>query len=124
MPKLSKKVLSLFLRTRCERQFRLHLHIHSKEELEKGKMPKPQVDRPGLGFVEGKGFEYQESVTRSLQRAFGEKAVVAEGMQGRQRKETELEGKLLHLTPHQFVIEAKYVADTPTFREEFELDTL
>ncbi len=123
MPKLSKKVLSLFMRTGCERQFRLQLY--NTQELKDRQMPKQQIDRPILGFVQEEGFDYQERVTRSLQRAFGDNAVVAKTeMRGSQREKIVLKDELLSLKPHQFVIEAEYDANTPTFRTTFDLDAL
>ena len=57
MPSFSKKVLSLFLRTRCQKQ--LHLYLYKDGEREIHGMPPRQTIRAGLGSAGMAGYEGQ-----------------------------------------------------------------
>lgn len=63
--KINKSTLSMFLRTRCDKE--LFLSLHDKKSMGAASLPEP-VKRPGIGIlsVEGKDFEKQrnEQLTR------------------------------------------------------------
>src|SRR5688572_10370509 len=58
--KISKSTLSMFLRTRCDKE--LYLSLHNRETMGAAGLPKP-VKRPGIGVlsVEGKAFEIERN---------------------------------------------------------------
>jgi DNA replication ATP-dependent helicase Dna2 len=116
MPAFSKKVLSLFLRTRCQKQ--LHLYLYKDKERKELGMPPRQTIRAGLGSAGKAGYEWQDKKVGELKDVFGAEHVVVnpESKAGRPGK-LELSEELSRLKPFQFVVEARYDANTATFRE-------
>ena len=58
--KISKSTLSMFLRTRCDKE--LYLSLHDRKTMGTAGLPEP-VKRPGIGVlsVEGKEFEIERN---------------------------------------------------------------
>lgn len=116
MPSLSKKSLSLFLRNNCERQFILSLY--GDDERVKHELPPRDQNRFALGLAGQAGYDWQAEKVGELQEVFGEDNVHINPPKKGNRPGTkplceELLGKL---RPYQFIVEAEYRSDTPTFR--------
>lgn len=123
MPSLSKKSLSLYLRNRCERQFVFSLYRDSERKA-RG-MPEREPGRPGLGLVGAAGYEWQDMKVGELRDVFGEASVLESPRRNERRPEQiPLAEALPRLRPYQFVVEAAYRADTPTFRTAIGLTDL
>ena len=123
MPSFSKKVLSLFLRTRCQKQ--LHLYLYSKQEREALGMPPLQTIRAGLASAGKVGYEWQDEKVSELEGIFGKENVVINPVsKGGRPGKLELLGKIHELKPFQFIVEAKYEANTATFREAVGFNTI
>jgi DNA replication ATP-dependent helicase Dna2 len=123
MPSFSKKVLSLYLRTRCQKQ--LHLYLYNDKERETHGMPPRQTIRAGLGSAGKAGYEWQDEKVHELKDVFGEENVVINpaSKPGRPEK-LDLLSELITLKPFQFIVEAQYIANTETFRDAIGFDTL
>lgn len=116
MPSLKKKVLSLFLRTGCYRQ--LSLNLRSDPERNKQGMPPRQTARAGLGLVGAAGYKWQDEKVSELDRVFGTDNVhVNPKKRGNRPAELDVDKVLPRLEPYQFVVEARYDANTRTFKE-------
>ena len=126
MPSLSKKSLSLFLRIGCERQFVLSLYNNTELKAhEKDGMPPRQMGRAGLGLVGQAGYDWQDEKVRELKDVFGEPNVhVNPIMRGNRPDSLPLGGTLPSVQPYQFVVEARYDADTQVFRHATGLTSL
>jgi DNA replication ATP-dependent helicase Dna2 len=118
MPSLSKKSLSMFLRINCERQFVLSLYSNTElKSHEKDGMPPRQTGRAGLGLVGQAGYEWQDEKVNELKTVFGATSVhVNPIMKGSRPDSLPLDVTLPLVRPYQFVVEARYDADTQTFR--------
>lgn len=75
MPSLSKDALSKFVRTGCERQFRLYLAT-AAERTALG-MPGEQDPRPGIVEVTKAGYAWQAEKVADLENAFGPSSVIS-----------------------------------------------
>ncbi len=116
MPSLKKKVLSLFLRTGCYRQ--LSLNLHSDPERRERSMPPRQTARAGLGLVGAAGYEWQDEKVSELDRVFGADNVhINSKKRGNRPEGLDLEEVLSKLEPFQFVVEARYDANTSAFKQ-------
>jgi DNA replication ATP-dependent helicase Dna2 len=126
MPSLSKKSLSLFLRIGCERQFVLSLYSNTElKSHEIDGMPPRQTGRAGLGIVGLSGYEWQDEKVSELRDVFGESNVhVNPVMRGNRPDSLPLETVLPLVQSYQFVVEARYDADTLTFRSATGLTSL
>jgi len=116
MPSLSKKSLSLFLRNNCERQFILSLY--GDDERVRHELPPRDQNRFALGLAGEEGYNWQAEKVSELQEVFGEDNVHINPPKTGNRPGTkplceELLGKL---RPYQFIVEAEYKSDAPTFR--------
>jgi hypothetical protein len=118
MPSLSKKSLSLFLRINCERQFVLSLYTNTElKSHEKDGMPPRQIGRAGLGLVGQAGYEWQDEKVTELKTVFGETNVHVNPVMKGSRPDSLPLGTTLPLArPYQFIVEARYDADTQPFR--------
>jgi len=116
MPSLKKKALSLYLRTNCYRQ--LSLNLRSDPERKEQGMPPRQTARAGLGLVGAAGYEWQDEKVGELDLVFGADNVhVNPKKRGNRPDGLDVEEVLPKLRPFQFVVEARYDADTRTFKE-------
>lgn len=116
MPSLKKKALSLYLRTNCHRQLSLNLR-GDPERRERG-MPPRQTARAGLGLVGAAGYEWQDLKVSELDLVFGADNVhVNPKKRGNRPEGLEVGEVLPKLEPFQFIVEARYDADTQTFKE-------
>lgn len=124
MPSLSKKSLSLFLRNNCERQFVLSLY--KNEERRKHALPPKDENRFALGLAGQAGYDWQAEKVGELQDVFGEDCVhINPPQKGNRPGEILLGEELLNkLQPYQFIVEAQYWSDTPTFRSAIGLTDL
>ncbi len=113
-PKLSfkKKALSAFIRTGCERQFRLNMYLDSYRR-DKG-MPVKQDQRSGLGGAGDMGYEWQGKKVKELQEVFGVGSVLQPKKGFEQQQLLDVLSKELH--PHQFIVEASYSSNTEEFK--------
>lgn len=124
MPSLSKKSLSLFLRNNCERQFILSLY--GSDERKKHTLPPRDDNRFALGLAGEAGYDWQAEKVGELQDVFGEGNVhINPPKKGNRPGPKHLCQELLDkLQPYQFIVEAHYQSDTPTFRSAIGLTDL
>jgi uncharacterized protein YaiE (UPF0345 family) len=129
MPAFKKKLLSLFFRTRCQRQ--LHLYLYNDGERKDLGMPSRQTARAAIGLVAEAGYDWQDKKVNELEEIFGAENILIneeyradKNRKSRKLGKLELESYINRLTPFQFIIEARYDADTPIFRESVGFDTL
>ena len=66
--RLSKSQLSMYLRTKCDRE--LYLSLHTEGELAKQNMPVPLKARPGIGVLKQSGIDFEDTRNRQLVAAF------------------------------------------------------
>jgi hypothetical protein len=66
--RISKSTLSMFLRTKCDRE--LYLSLHEDSELDTHGMPVPLQARPGIGVLETAGREFEDERNDQLIKAF------------------------------------------------------
>src|SRR5690606_15107549 len=67
--RISKSTLSMFLRTKCDRE--LYLSLHEGSELEANGMPVPLQARPGIGVLQSAGRDFEDERNDQLIQAFG-----------------------------------------------------
>lgn len=67
--RISKSTLSMFLRTKCDRELYLSLHVDS--ELDSHGMPVPLQARPGIGVLQTAGRDFEDERNDQLIQAFG-----------------------------------------------------
>ncbi|WP_338591628.1 AAA domain-containing protein [Shewanella khirikhana] len=67
--RISKSTLSMFLRTRCDRE--LYLSLHEDSALEEHSMPVPLQARPGIGVLQTAGRDFEDVRNNQLLQAFG-----------------------------------------------------
>jgi DNA replication ATP-dependent helicase Dna2 len=123
MPSLKKKALSLYLRTGCLRQ--LALNLYSDPERDRLGMPDRQKARAGLGLVGQAGYQWQDEKVSELDVVFGTANVHFNSKKKGGRPGTLiLEEVLPVVKPYQFVVEARYDAETRTFKDAVGIDEL
>ena len=128
MPKLSKKAISLFIRTGCYRQFALYLYNDTERDLHK--MATRQASRFALTGAAAEGDSWQFKKTDELIKFYGEGNVIHEIKPGKVKFDTvqlkaenaelkvELSDKsFVDILPFQFIVEANFQADTNTFKQ-------
>jgi DNA replication ATP-dependent helicase/nuclease Dna2 len=122
MPSLSKNVLNRYVRSECQRQFRLYLHARGTEgaaERAAHGMPDPQPPRPGLEYLAQAGGEWEADKLHDLAGTFGADALIAvpqlrpDGTAGFASQP--LADALVHVRPHRFIVQADYEVG-PTFK--------
>lgn len=67
--RISKSTLSMFLRTKCDRE--LYLSLHEDSELDAYGMPVPLQARPGIGVLQTAGRDFEDERNDQLIQAFG-----------------------------------------------------
>ena len=67
--RISKSTLSMFLRTKCDRE--LYLSLHEDSELDTHGMPVPLQARPGIGVLQTAGRDFEDERNDQLIQAFG-----------------------------------------------------
>ncbi len=67
--RISKSTLSMFLRTKCDRE--LYLSLHEDSELEAHGMPVPLRARPGIGVLQTAGRDFEDVRNEQLIQSFG-----------------------------------------------------
>ncbi|WP_011920313.1 hypothetical protein [Shewanella putrefaciens] len=67
--RISKSTLSMFLRTKCDRE--LYLSLHEDSELDKHGMPVPLQARPGIGVMQTAGRDFEDERNEQLIQVFG-----------------------------------------------------
>lgn len=67
--RISKSTLSMFLRTKCDRE--LYLSLHEDSELDSHGMPVPLQARPGIGVLQTAGRDFEDERNDQLIQAFG-----------------------------------------------------
>lgn len=67
--RISKSTLSMFLRTKCDRE--LYLSLHEDSELKTHSMPVPLQARPGIGVLQTAGRDFEDERNDQLIQAFG-----------------------------------------------------
>lgn len=135
MPRVEKTSITQFAATGCEKQLRLSMHPPSgKYDAERKllDLPHRQV-RPALNEITRAGDEWGNQKVHDLDSAFGSANLIggARKLTGGQTTPgldfaaCELEEKLrAGVQPGQFLIEAEFDADTPTFRRTHNLDAI
>lgn len=115
MPSFSKKVLSLFLRTGCQRQF--HLYLYNDDERTELGMPPRQKARSQVGEIGRAGYKWQDEKVSELDRIFGNDAVIIKPNPGGKRPhKIDLLTILPIVKPFQFLVESEYDANSDVFR--------
>jgi len=79
--RLSKSVLSMYLRSKCDRE--LYLSLHTPEELKNHGMPEPLKARPGIGILRDVGVDFEQERNILLQNAFGGSVIFATDQTGK-----------------------------------------
>ncbi|GIW39264.1 MAG: hypothetical protein KatS3mg075_745 [Meiothermus sp.] len=123
MPELKKKSISLYLKTDCERRFRLSMY--GDADLKKHSLPPRQTARAGLTYLSMAGDTWQDLKVSEVQNLFGAgKVFVNSPKPGKLRPEpTLLESVMDKLQPFNFVVEAEYGVPA-AFRAAYNLDGL
>lgn len=67
--RISKSTLSMFLRSKCDRE--LYLSLHEDSELDANSMPVPLQARPGIGVLQTAGRDFEDVRNDQLMKAFG-----------------------------------------------------
>ncbi len=67
--RISKSTLSMFLRTKCDRE--LYLSLHEDSELDANGMPAPLQARPGIGVLQTAGRDFEDERNDQLIQSFG-----------------------------------------------------
>lgn len=67
--RISKNTLSMFLRTKCDRE--LYLSLHEDSELKAHGMPVPLQARPDIGILQTEGRNFEDERNAQLIQAFG-----------------------------------------------------
>ena len=118
MPKLSKKFVSLFFRTGCEKQ--LKLYLYKDAERKDLKMPPREQRRSGFTALGQAGNKWQNEKTTELAGIFGASNVIQNATSS--EKETPASIPLLEhiesLKPYQFLVEPEYET-TDTLKRQF-----
>ncbi|MBB2932788.1 AAA domain-containing protein [Paraburkholderia silvatlantica] len=91
--KVSKSTLSMFLRTRCDKE--LFLSLHDKTTMAAAGMPQP-IKRPGIGVLAVQGKEFEIDRNDALVRLFGN--VVRLSKSGGTYRDVDLQAELTRLT--------------------------
>ncbi|MGK5023092.1 AAA domain-containing protein [Janthinobacterium sp. LB2P10] len=130
MPKLSKRTLSLYIKSDCERRFALDLFNHDTKDSAKRialGMPARQPTRPGFDQVARAGDEWQFEKVQDLQRAFGKSKIIWKpaptAKQPWNIDHQDLLGVLTSAPTHSFLVESQF-AFAPAFKAQFGLDAL
>src|SRR5690625_5157905 len=71
--RISKSTLSMFLRTKCDRE--LYLSLHKDSELARHSMPVPLQARPGIGVLQTAGRDFEDERNDQLIQAFGSSVI-------------------------------------------------
>lgn len=71
--RISKSILSMFLRSKCDRE--LFLSLHTEATLAANGMPAPLQARPGIGVLQTAGKDFEDERNEQLISAFGALAV-------------------------------------------------
>jgi len=118
MLRFSKRALSLYVRTGCDRQF--HFYLYDDQEREQVGMPPRQEARAQLGLIGRAGYDWQDEKVSEISEVFGEDRVhVSDETEGRYNRpqQTDLADIIFALEPYEFGVEVAYTADTESFRE-------
>lgn len=91
--RVSKSTLSMFLRTRCDKE--LFLSLHDKTSMAGAGLPQP-IKRPGIGTLAVEGREFEIERNDELVRLFG--AIVTHRLNGTQYTDVDLHRTLSGLT--------------------------
>lgn len=91
--KVSKSTLSMFLRTRCDKE--LFLSLHDKTTMGAAGLPEP-IKRPGIGILAVEGREFEVERNDMLVRLFG--AIVKFSRSGAAYNDIDLHAELTRLT--------------------------
>ena len=67
--RIRKSVLSMYLRTKCDRE--LYLSLHEDKELEKHGLPVALQARPGIGVLQTAGRDFEDDRNTLLISLFG-----------------------------------------------------
>ena len=118
MPHVSKKALSQFIRTDCQRQLRLNLSPSPSHDAERqvANMPAEQPPRPGLEYLKQVGIAWQAEKIRELDATFGTAALVGDRRVARSGRVSYRPQPLLELLERAatgtFLIEAEFEVGT------------
>jgi hypothetical protein len=82
--RLSKSILSMFLRTKCDRE--LYLSLHEGKVLESFSMPIPLQARPGIGVLQTAGRDFEQDRNQQLIAVFGSAVIFQTDSSGKPTK--------------------------------------
>lgn len=86
LPKrITKTTLSQYLRTKCDRQLFLSLHV--PKDLEAAGLPEPMPARPSVGVLQTEGRNFEELRNEKLIAAFGAAVVFSKGKKDQPKQE-------------------------------------
>ncbi|MEM9214714.1 MAG: AAA domain-containing protein [Cyanobacteria bacterium P01_F01_bin.150] len=104
MKKVSKSTMSMFLRTRCDKE--LYLSLHDKKALKALGLP-AQVKRPGIGILSVEGRKFEEVRNDQLVRLFPK--IITFKKIKTSYKDIDLEAFLLKITaPPQIILQGRF----------------
>lgn len=101
--KISKSTLSMFLRTRCDKE--LYLSIHDKSTMGAVGLPIP-VKRPGIGVLSVEGKEFEIERNDQLVRLFSN--IVKYNKRSKSYDDIDLETHLLGVTAASIILQGKF----------------
>ena len=123
MPSLTKKALSLYLRTGCRRQLLLQLYTKKAERIARG-LPQPQTARAGLGLSGRAGMEWQKQKVNEVEGVFGKERVVAKRLADGEIGQVQLADALEVAKPGMLLVETAFEAHTESFRHAIGVEEL
>lgn len=102
--KISKTTLSMYLRTRCDKE--LYLSLHAKDTMGAAGLPEP-VKRPGIGLLSVQGKEFELERNDQLVKLFGASIVYKKA--ANRYSDVDLESTLVnHLSSPSVILQAKF----------------
>lgn len=112
--RISKSTLSMFLRSKCDRE--LYLSLHEGSELESNSMPVPLQARPGIGVLQTAGRDFEDIRNDQLMKAFGNLIICQRDKSGSKPVKASL-GILLSLvtTTPSIILQGKF--DSSSFQD-------
>ena len=106
--KVSKNILSAFLRTNCDKE--LYLSLHDKRTMAAAGLPQP-VKRPGIGILSVEGKEFETERNDQLVRLFGKTVLYTRGAKSYDDVDLEPVLTALH-SPPVIILQGKFSINT------------
>ena len=112
--RISKSTLSMFLRSKCDRE--LYLSLHEGSELEANSMPVPLQARPGIGVLQTAGRDFEDVRNDQLMKAFGDLVICQRDKSGNKPVKSPLGALLSQVTTTpSIILQGKF--DSSSFQD-------